>query len=152
MPRGTKIQLSFAEWPTGDQAKWAAAFESGDLFDGRGPGAHLAAPTRKSRHDSYARFLGFLSVKHADLLELTPEARITPEIIAEYVAWRGASCSQTSMAIDLDHLHGARKLLSPKTDWSWLRKINRRFAAVAIPKTPRFHLDPATIYIRWEST
>ena len=132
--------LSFASWPTEDQKCWEAAFAAGDGFDEGGPGAHLAAATRKMRQESYGRFLGFLSAQHDTLMNRKPEARIDQDILAEYITWRGVSCSQGSMAIDLDHLRGALRLLCPKTDWSWLLKIIRRLAATAPRYSQKYHL------------
>jgi integrase/recombinase XerD len=140
MPRGSRIMLPFASWPTEDKNRWEAAFAAGDRFDGGGSGAHLAAATRKGYQESYGRFLGFLSAKHADLMACTPEARIDQSILAEYISWRGVSCSQGSMAIDLDHLRGALRLLCPRTDWSWLLKIIRKLAATAPRYSQKHHL------------
>ncbi len=59
MPRKPRIYLPFDSWPTEDQARWQAAFEEGDRFEGSGPGSHLAEATRRNLWISYARFLAF---------------------------------------------------------------------------------------------
>src|SRR5664280_1331449 len=123
MPRGFKILLPFASWPTEDQKRWEATFKSGDRFDESCRGAHLAPATRKARKESYGRFLGFLSANHHDLMTLAPEARFNPRILAEYVSWRRRSCGDMSIAIDLGHLRGALNLICPDADWSWLLTI-----------------------------
>ena len=64
MPRGTKIMLSFADWPAEDQERWQQALKPTDRFEQSSLGAHLAATTRKARRESYGRFLGFISVFH----------------------------------------------------------------------------------------
>lgn len=56
MPRAPRIYLPFDSWPTEDQARWQAAFKTGDRFDGSGPGSHLAEATRRNLWISYARF------------------------------------------------------------------------------------------------
>ena len=140
MPRGSTIMLPFATWPAEDRNRWETAFAAGDGFDEGGPGAHLAAATRKSRQESYGRYLGFLSAQHSVLLNRDPEARINQELLAEYIAWRGPSCSQRAMAADLDFLHGALKLLCLDTDWSWLLKIIRRLSSTAPRSSQRYHL------------
>jgi integrase/recombinase XerD len=131
MPRGIKLMLPFADWPAEDRKQWKAAFNSGDRFDECGRGSHLSASTRKSRQESYGRFLRFLSDNHQDLITLPPEARIDRHLVAEYVAWRRRSCGDMSIAIDLDFLRGALKLFSPETDWSWLQTIIKQIAATA---------------------
>ena len=118
--------LRFPHWPAEDQSRWKAAFTAGDRFDDFGPGAHLAASTRQVLQESYARFLGFISARHQNLLTLPPDARIDRNIVSEYVAWRKKWCGDMTIAIDLDHLRGALKLLCPDADWSWLLTIIKR--------------------------
>ena len=66
MPRGTKIMLSFADWPAEDQERWQQALKPTDRFEESSLGAHLAPATRKTRRESYGRFLGFISVFHPE--------------------------------------------------------------------------------------
>ena len=87
--------LPFASWPTEDQNHWEAAFAAGHGFDEGGPGAHLAAATRKGRQESYGRFLGFLSAQHGVLMNRKPEERIDQGILAEYI-----SCAACQVAKD----------------------------------------------------
>ena len=61
MPRGTKIMLSFVDWPAEDQERWQQALKPSDRFAESSLGAHLAPATRKARQESYGRFLGFIS-------------------------------------------------------------------------------------------
>jgi hypothetical protein len=89
MPRKLRIYLD--RWPAEDQARWQAAFKTGDRFEGSGPGSHLAEATRRNLWISYGRFLGFISATRPGLLELRPEARVDRLIVAEYVAWRRKS-------------------------------------------------------------
>lgn len=140
MPRVSKLMLAFANWPAEDQGRWEAAFKTGDRFDESARGAHLAASTRQVWRESYARFLGFLSANRQDLLTRPPDERIDRHIVAEYVAWRRRSSGDMSVAIDLDHLRGALKLVCPDTDWSWLLTITKRIAATAPRKSGKYHL------------
>jgi len=138
MARKSRIYLPFESWPAEDRARWQAAFAEGDRFDGSGPGSHLAESTRRNLWISYARFLAFLSANRPDLLELRPEARIDPLVVAEYVAWR--RCGYGMLAVDLDGLRGALMLICPSVDWSWLLTLAKRIKAAA-PRTPRkYHL------------
>ena len=70
MPRRCKIMLPFEDWPAEDQLRWEAAFKIADRFDDSSNGAHLAPATRKTRRESYGRFLGFISAIHPTLLML----------------------------------------------------------------------------------
>src|SRR6188768_3766248 len=129
MPRKPRIYLPSDGWPANDQAHWQAAFKTGDRFDGNGPGSHLAEATRRNLWISYARFLGFISDNRPDLLKLRPEARIDPRVVADYVAWRRRSCGYGMVAVDLDNLRGALRLICPGVDWSWLLTLAKRFRA-----------------------
>jgi integrase/recombinase XerD len=140
MPRTSRIQLPFDHWPPEDQARWQAAFKAGGRFDECGPGAHLAESTRKALRESYARILGFISTNRQDLLDLPPNTRIDRFIVADYVAWRRRSCTDVAVAIDLDHLRGALKLICPGLDLSWLLTITKRIAAMAPCNARKYHL------------
>jgi integrase/recombinase XerD len=134
------MYLAFDRWPDEDRSRWQAAFQAGDRFDEAGPGAHLAASTRKVQWESYARFLGFLSRQHPDLLNKLPEDRIDRSVVANYVAWRRSNCGDFALSIDLDHLRGALKLVCPGVDWSWLLTITKRIAASAPRRRPKYNL------------
>ena len=101
MARKSRIYLPFDSWPAEDQARWQAAFKTGDRFDGSGPGSHLAEATRRNLFISYAQFLRFISGHRQDLLDLPPDARVNPAIVADYVAWRRKSCGDGMVAVDL---------------------------------------------------
>ena len=139
MPREPRIYLSFDSWPIEDQARWQAAFKEGDRFEGSGPGSHLAEATRRNLWISYARFLAFLSANRHDLLHLRPEARVDRRIVADYVAWRRRSCGDGMVAVDLDCLRGALRLICPGVDGSWLLTL----ASASRPR-PRANLRNIT--------
>jgi integrase/recombinase XerD len=140
MARKPRIYLPFEQWAAEDQARWQAAFTAGDRFDGSGPGSHLAEATRRNLWISYARFLAFISANRQDLLDLRPEARIDRLVVAEYVAWRRRSCGYGMVAVDLDNLRGALRLICPGVDWSWLLTLTKRIRAAAPRKPRKYHL------------
>lgn len=94
MPRKPRIYLPLESWPAEDQARWQAAFKSGDRFDESGPGSHLAEATRRNLFITYARFLRFVSENRQDLLYLRPDERIDRAIVTDYVAWRRRSAQR----------------------------------------------------------
>jgi integrase/recombinase XerD len=140
MPRKPRIYLPFDSWPAEDQARWQAAFKAGDRFEGSGPGSHLAESTRRNLWISYARFLSFISANRPDLLELRPEARIDRLVLAEYVTWRRRCCGDGMVAVDLDGLRGALRLICPGADWSWLLTLAKRIKAACPRKPGTYHL------------
>ena len=135
--RKPRMHLPFDNWPAGDQARWHAAFKTGDRFDDSGPGEHLAQSTRTVLREAYARFLGYIVAHRPELLGEPPSARIDRLIVADYVGWRRRFCSDVMVAIDLDHLRGALKLICPGVDWSWLLTITKRIAAMAPRRPPK---------------
>jgi integrase/recombinase XerD len=140
MARASRIYLPFDSWPAEDQARWQAAFKGGDRFDGSGLSSHLAESTRRNLWISYARFLWFISANRQDLLELRPEARVDRLIVAEYVAWRQRSCGYGMVAVDVDGLRGALRLICPDVDWSWLLTLAKRIKTAAPRKPRKYHL------------
>src|SRR5689334_7850265 len=113
MSRKPKMHLPFDDWPLDDQSRWQAAFKAGDRFDESGHGAHLAESTRKVWREAYSRLLCYIATHRPELLKNLPHARIDRQIVADYVGWRRQSCSDVTVAIDLDHLRGALKLICP---------------------------------------
>jgi integrase/recombinase XerD len=136
MPRKSKLQLPFANWPAEDQQCWETAFKEGDLFDSS-RGAHLKASTRNALRVSYAQYLKFIVEFYPDLLALSPEARINRQMVAEYVQWLKRSYQDTGVAINLHHLRLALRLICPDADWSWLLTVTKRLATAASRKSKK---------------
>ena len=136
-----KLYLPYAAWPKHDRTRWDAAFKPGnDLFDDRGPAAHLADSTRLQLQYAYGKFLAFLSDHHASLLARAPAARLNRKIIEAYVKWQPKSCGGITIAIYLYHLWLTLRYICPSEDWSWLLTIHKRVAAQAKPKPKKHHL------------
>ena len=139
--RRVKLYLSYEAWPEQDRNRWDAAFKSGtELFDDRGPAAHLAEPTRLMLLDAYARFLAFLSTHDIGLLARTPAARIDRKIVESYVGWQPASCGRVTIAANLGRLRHTLHYICPGEDWSWISTIANRIAAQAEHTPERHHL------------
>jgi integrase/recombinase XerD len=140
MPRVSKMQLSFAQWPNEDRHRWEEAFRLGDLFDEERRGTHLSEATRNALRVSYAQYLRFIAEHHVGLLIKPPEARLDRQLIAEYVGLLRRTNQDSSIATSLHHLRLALRLICPKEDWSWLLMITKRIAAAAPHKPKRFGL------------
>src|SRR5262245_27985373 len=138
MARRSSMYLPLNSWPAEDQRRWQAAFRVGDRFDGSGPGSHLAEATRQNLTDSYGRFLRFVLANRYDLLNLMPDERVNRRTVADYVEWRGRSCGDPMIAVELHRLRGALRLMCPDVDWSWLLTLTKRIAA-AVPRKPKKH-------------
>src|SRR6478609_4595960 len=111
MARRPSLYLPVNDWPAEDQARWQEAFRVGDRFDGSGPGSHLADATRQNLTESYGRYLRFVSTNHCNLLNSTPDERVDRSTVADYVEWRRKSCDDAMIAVELDRLRGALRLI-----------------------------------------
>ena len=142
MNRRTRQYLKFQNWPAADKKLWKATFTPGtDLFDdGGGPGAHLAERTISQLECTYGKFLYFVSVSRADLLNRNPAERIDSEVIEEFVNWQPTSCGAITLSIYLYHLWLAMKYLCPRGEWQWLLAVSTRIKARGKAKPERHHL------------
>ncbi len=91
---------------------------------------------------SYRRWLQFLTDKEPEALALPAEQRVTPERIRAYVADMEASLRKTSVAIEVDGLAVAVRLIAPTEEWVWLKAIKSRLAAQATPLNRLPRLQP----------
>ncbi len=123
---GKLKHLALEDWPEADVEAFIKAYEPGDIFDeSAGPGAHLAQGTRKMIKTAYRRWLGFLKEHHPEDLLETPEDRIILERVRAFVDHLDAETRPTSVAIAIDNLYYAARLIAPERDWRWLASIKR---------------------------
>ena len=85
-----------------------------DLFDGRGPAAHLAERTRLQLQYGYGKFLAFLGARHPSLLTRTPAERVNRKIVEGYVKWQPVTCGGITLAIYLYHLWLTLRYICPR--------------------------------------
>ena len=55
--------VPFNEWPEPDRDAWAAALQTGDVFDGTGLAAHLRVPSVRLIEQAVGRFLGWTGIQ-----------------------------------------------------------------------------------------
>jgi integrase len=126
--------LPVPAWPDADRVALQRAFEPRDLFDERsGGGAHLAVSTRQGIIYAYRRWLGFLAIVFHDTLALPLAERVNPERVKAFVEHFGPSVRVISVALVVEKLHSALRLIAPETDWHWLKAIANRLRAGARP-------------------
>ena len=75
--RRIRVSLRVEHWPALDQERWRPLFTTGDVFDEKGPGAHLSPRTRSSLENTYGRWLGFLARAEPNGLDEALEDRVT---------------------------------------------------------------------------
>ena len=91
---------------------------------------------------AYRRWLGYVLRLYPAEAALVPENRITPTRVAEFVAHLKTTVRDTSVATVLDGLHYAARLIAPRRDWAWLKSVQRRIHAAAIPLDRLDQLQP----------
>ncbi len=140
--------LPLDQWPEADHEAFRAAYEPGDVFDETcGPGAHLAEGTRRMIGTAYRRWLGFLNVDYPDDLLKSLAVRITPERVRAFIDHLGAEIRPTSVALAVDNLYYAARLIAPATDWRWLAAIKTRLTARAKPEDRFDRLVPPLLIL-----
>ncbi len=138
-----RIGLPIDTWPAGDRAAWQRATSTVDFFADDGVAAGWRPKSQQQACYAYARWLANLSAHSSDALVAPPAQRVTPERLEAYVAWLATRIKPMSVAAELQHLLLALRALAPREDWTWLGKIQYRFARHAHPRDQRHKMvDP----------
>jgi integrase/recombinase XerD len=121
-------------WPPADRLAFDAAFARRDIFDDdRGPGSHLRAGTRQIITVAYRRWLGFLNATFQEALAQPPADRITPDRVRNFVERLREEVRPTTVAVVIENLHYAARLIASGRDWRWLKAVAVRLAALGRP-------------------
>lgn len=124
--------LPFTAWPAGDQHRFQQLSETHQDIFAEAPWAGLSKISVQNRRYGYGKWLGFLASNHDQLLDRPLEERVSPTMIEDYVVALRRNCSETAVAIALQHLHLTLKAISPKGSWDWIYRIERRIACGAV--------------------
>jgi hypothetical protein len=126
--------LPETHWPAADRHAFDAAFLPGDLFDETGgAGVHLAEGSRNCIRMGYRRWLGFLQAIYPDDLLRLPADRISLERVREFIAQLSTEMRPSSVALTIQSLCYAARLIAGERDWRWLSSIKARLVTRAQP-------------------
>jgi integrase len=128
-------RLHEEHWPSADRALWKRAFESGDVFDQKGAGAHLAPRTRSQLEYAYGRWIAHLAATDAHALRLTPFSRVTSIRVRGFATALLMSNSPRSTAIVLRCLRRASIILGAPLDLRWITAMASRLEAAVPPRS-----------------
>jgi integrase/recombinase XerD len=128
--RPPRLHLPFARWPAADQSLWQCAMSSDDPF-GDAAGVRLAKTTKRQYQTAWRRFLGFLAIEEPSALEIAPAQRLTIDRIRAFASHLGATNTPRSVAIQIDALYKATRVMMPQHDWTWLKSVKARLYAAA---------------------
>lgn len=110
----------FEDWPNQDQIAWNRAIATGSLLDEQGPAAHWAPATKGTAVSAYGYWLRFLTQSTITGIGPKPITRIH---VAEYIERIGRTVKPTTIAIYVEHLYHAARVMFPLEDWTWLRAL-----------------------------
>ncbi len=126
-----RLHLPFSDWPEIDRKMWNAAVSSNDDPFGNFSGSRLAKTTQHKYWMGWRRFLGFLVINDPDALQKEPVERLSLKRVRQFVEHLRDTNMAHSVAIQIDSLYGAARMLMPDRDWIWLRNMKTRLYAVA---------------------
>jgi len=122
--------LPFADWPEGDRDLWDAATRNDDPFAGDA-GARLAKSTLHVYRQAWRAFLGFLTIAEPAALGISPLERLTADRVREFAQRLAQTNTPRLVAIQIEMLYGAARVMMPNADWSWLRVMKARLRSAA---------------------
>lgn len=124
------LHLPFDHWPAADQRLWQAAVRGNDPFSDAA-GAHLAVTSKNQYLYAWRRFLAFLALEDPSALGLPPSDRLTKARVRSFADHLAKTHIPRSIAIQIDALYKAARVMMPGLDLSWLRSIKARLHSAA---------------------
>lgn len=125
--------LPFEGWPATDRRLWLAGTTPVALFDDPSAGAEWSPRSRAKAEQGYGRWLAWLRINGALEPTTAPGDRVTRERVADYLAALAPSCAPYTRVCRIQELYDALRVLSPESDWVWLRRVLARSSAAAEP-------------------
>jgi integrase/recombinase XerD len=125
-----KLHLPYALWPEADRQLWERATTGDDPFSDAA-GMRLAKTSQRRYLFGWRRFLGFLTVDDPAVLEMAPFDRLTLERVRKFAAHLAETNAPQSVAIQIDALYKAARVMLPGHDWNWLKSVKARLYATA---------------------
>jgi len=147
----TRRSLPLQEWPDADRLAWEAALAPGDLLDGTvGPGHHWSPDTREKYRKGYGRWLTFVIGSGRFDPAVVPSDRITEDAVRDYLVELEIQVASWTVWGRLAELLAVAKVIAPKQDWQWLRRVVGKLEArVEASKNKHIRLRPAADILAW---
>jgi hypothetical protein len=126
--------LPLAEWPTADREAWRQAREPHVRLRRGGAAAHMKPVTQADLERRYGYFLDHLARRH--LLDQTAPAaaHVTEEALRGFLGEIKAIWRPVTQAQSIYKLRRMAEILSPRTNFAWLRETENDLALVAYPR------------------
>ena len=105
--------LPIAAWPERDRLGWEAGTCRAGPFEKSSAGSDWSPHSRNKTARGYGRWLCWLRQKRLFDPTLTPGARVTRPLVADYVATLSSSCAPYTVVCRLQELYDALRVLAP---------------------------------------
>jgi integrase/recombinase XerD len=125
-----KLHLPFDKWPLDDRLLWDQVTSDSDPFS-EATGARLADRSKHQYLFAWRRFLGFVVLEDGSALMLPPAERLTKERVRAFASHLAETNIPRSVAIQIDALYKAARIMLPDHDLAWLKSIKARLHAAA---------------------
>jgi integrase len=130
MTSRARLHLPFDQWPLADRQLWEQAINDSDPF-GEAAGGQLAERSKDQYLFAWRRFLGFVVIEDESALALQPAERLTRERVRAFVTHLAETNIPRSVAIQVDSLYKAARIMLPEQDLVWLKSIKSRLHSAA---------------------
>jgi integrase/recombinase XerD len=128
-----RLHLPLDQWPSTDRLLWEQATDDSDPFSDAA-GASLAIRSKHQYLFAWRRFLGFLKIKDGTALALPPAERLTKERVRAFAEHLAETNIPRSVAIQIDTLYKAARIMLPNHDLAWLKSVKARLHSAAPPR------------------
>jgi integrase/recombinase XerD len=130
-----RLHLPYAQWPAADRELWEHAMGGDDPFEDA-VGSRLAKTSQHQYLFAWRRYLGFLAIEEPSALEISPAERLSIQRIRTFATHLAESNTPRSVAIQVDALYKAARVMMPDHDWAWLKSVKVRLHAAAPSHPP----------------
>jgi len=99
-------------------------------------GSRLAKSSKRQYQSAWRRYLGFLAIEEPLALEVAPAHRLTVGRTRAFASHLAATNKPQSVAIQIDALYKAARVMMPQQDWTWLKTMKARLYKAAPSHPP----------------
>ncbi len=129
-----KTPLPVSDWPEADRTAWLKAKATADIFDNPHRGNDWADASWHKAEVGFGRWLRWLTLHHPDQLALSPEARLTEDLLRLWHASLAATLATMSQLSLVEDVVRAMSILAPKLKASSpLSRLHANLRATARP-------------------
>lgn len=130
MKSTARLNLPFNLWPIADRQLWQNATDDSDPL-GDAAGARLSPASKKQYFFAWRRYLGFIAIVDPAALDLSPNQRLGKVRVQAFAKHLAETNIPRSVAIQVDALYKAARIMLPESDLGWLKSMKARLHAAA---------------------